>query len=216
MTVSRPARTGLKAALAAAGAVGLLSSGVAFATTGHVPFAGTLKQVTRQVTGHADDAAGKPGSGPKSSSSPWSDGSNGPNGPKVAALQGLCQAYTKGQKADHGKALAQRPLQTLVAAAGGEDQVADFCASLPPKAHQGGPGPTDQAHPTRPTQPTHPTNGPSTGPTDHPTGRTHPTKPAHPDKPTQAASPTSKPKPSQATQKPPEKPSRTKLARPTR
>jgi hypothetical protein len=194
---SRHARTGFKAALAAAGAVGLMSSGVAFAATGHVPFSDTLQHMTRQLTGHADDDA-----------SPSADGQAGtdpasPNGPKAAALQGLCHAYVKGQKAGQGKALERRPFRTLVAAAGGEDQVDAFCASLPPKAHQGGPGPSHPAHPSHPTHPTHPTNGPSDEPsnaqTDHPTHPAHPTKKPHP---THPAHPTKKPHPTHPTKKP--------------
>src|SRR3954447_21821229 len=45
---SRSPRTGLRAAAASVAAVVAMSSGVAFATTGHVPFAGAMKQVTRQ------------------------------------------------------------------------------------------------------------------------------------------------------------------------
>src|SRR5215510_6731961 len=48
---SRSPRTGLKAAAASVAAVVAMSSGVAFAATGHVPFADTIKQVTGQVTG---------------------------------------------------------------------------------------------------------------------------------------------------------------------
>lgn len=189
----RSARTGLKAAIAAAGAVGVLSSGVAFAATGHVPFAATLKNVTHKVTGHAADDAGT------TDATPTQGSSASPNGPKVAALQGLCLAYEKGKKSDHGEALQQRPFQVLVTAAGGQDQVSDFCASLPPRAHESGPGQTPPTHPTGPT------NGPSAGPTDHPS---HPTRPAHPTKPTQASSPTHKPTSHPTKQPPPTVPSR--------
>ena len=149
-TAGSPARRGVKAALAAAAAVGLLSSGVAFATTGHVPFVGTVKQVARHLTGQDD--AGQDDSGHQAHQGDGRQGPKGdqvglPHGPKaVAALQGLCHAYARGQKTSHGTALHQRPFQTLVTAAGGEDQVTDFCASLPAKAHQGGPGPS---HPPR-------------------------------------------------------------------
>jgi hypothetical protein len=203
---TRSARTGLKAALAAAGAVGLLSSGVAFATTGHVPFADTIKSVTRHVTGQDDDTnASDHGKGPKGDQTTKAGDTTSPNGPNAASLQGACHAYAKGQKATHGHALEQRPFTALVAAAGGPDQVADFCATLPAKAHQG-----DVA----PTHPTHPTTGPSEGPSTHPT---HPTKPAHPSKPTQASSshkpkpshPTKKPHHTQSTGKPTDKPSHT-------
>ena len=213
-TAGNPARRGVKAALAAAAAVGLLSSGVAFAATGHVPFAGTVKQFARQLTGQDDLNRGDSGH-----RAHQGDGRQGPKGdqaglprsPKaVAALQGLCHAYARGQKTSHGTALHHRPFQTLVTAAGGEDQVTDFCASLPAKAHQGGPGPahpstgpSDQpSHPAHPTKPAHPTQP------AHPTKSAHPTQPAHPTKSTQPTHdpepthPTKKPHPTKATAKP--------------
>jgi hypothetical protein len=194
VVVTRSARTGLKAAIASAGAVGLLSSGVAFAATGHVPFAGAISSVTRHVTGQSDEASDH-GNGPKGdkTSAGRDENTSSPNGPKAAALQGLCHAFVKGQKATHGHALEQRPFTMLVAAAGGPEQVADFCSALPTKAHQGNPGPT------HPTHPTHPTTGPSEDPSSGATHPTHPTHPVHPTKPTHPSSPTHKPKPTQTT-----------------
>jgi hypothetical protein len=193
---TRPARTGLKATIAAAGAVGLLSSGVSFAATGHVPFSGTITSVTQHVIGQDDHAnTSDNDQGPKNdqaSQGPQGDESS-PSGPEVAALQGLCHAYAKGQKATHGHALEQRPFTALVTAAGGEDQVSDFCAALPPKAHQGNPGPT---------HPTHPTTGPSGEPSGDPTHPAHPTKPVHPTTPTHPTSSSHEPKPSHPTKKP--------------
>jgi hypothetical protein len=199
-TRTRPARTGFKAAIAAAGAVGLLSSGVSFAATGHVPFAGAIKSVTHHVMGQDDDAnASDKGHGPKGDKAiqGHQGDQSSPNGPKLVALQGACHAYVTGQKATHGHALDQRPFTNLVTAAGGEDQVSDFCAALPPKAHQGNPGPT---------HPTHPTTGPSGGPSNDPTHPSHPTKPAHPTKSTHPASPSHKPKPSPTKQPRPTEP----------
>src|SRR3954454_11798443 len=56
-----PARRGVKAALAAAAPVGLLSSRVAFAATGHVPLAGAGEGVARQLTGQDDTTRGDSG-----------------------------------------------------------------------------------------------------------------------------------------------------------
>jgi hypothetical protein len=200
LVTARSARTGLKAAVAAAGAVGLLSSGVAFAATGHVPLAGAITAVTRHVTGQSDESsqASDQGKSPTDDqTSPSQEGdTSSPNGPQAAALQGLCHAFVKGQKATHGHALEQRPFTALVAAAGGPDQVADFCSALPAKAHQGGPG---QTHPTHPT---HPTTGPSEHPSSGATHPTHPSHPAQPTKPAQASSPTHKPKRTRATLQP--------------
>ena len=107
-TAGSPARRGAKAALAAAAAVGLLSSGVAFATTGHVPFVGTVKQAARHLMGQDD--AGQDDSGHQAHQGDGRQGPKGdqaglPHGPKVVALQGLCHAYARGQKTSHGTAL---------------------------------------------------------------------------------------------------------------
>ena len=188
---SRSPRAGLKAAAAAVAAVVAMSSGVAFAATGHVPFADAIKQVTRQVTGHGSDDNGSHdganGQNPGSHGhQKQGDDANVPHGPRAAALHGLCRAYARGQKATHGHALEARPFSALVTAAGGAEQVEDFCASLPPKPQE------NATHPSHPTHPAHPSNGPSDGSTPSDLG-THPTKPAHP---THPASPTHQPKPS--------------------
>src|SRR5262249_42994150 len=137
---SRSPRAGLKAAAASVAAVVAMSSGVAFAATGHVPFVESIKSaarhVTDQVTGQDSDNGQDNADGHTTGShgTQKQDGdSNSPNGPKVAALHGLCRAYARGQKATHGHALEARPFTALVTAAGGGDQVEDFCASLPPK-----------------------------------------------------------------------------------
>jgi hypothetical protein len=196
--------TGLKAAAASLAAVVAMSSGVAFAATGHVPFVEKLKQVTRQVTGQsADDPTA-------SSQARRHEGdSTTPNGPKAAALPGLCHAFARGQKATHGHGLEARPFTALVEAAGGAERVADFCAALPPSRH---------GKATHPGHPAHPSDAPSHGPRDGPStsdpGETHPTKPAHPTKPTQASEPTHKPKPSHDP-KPTHQPKPTHAPRPT-
>lgn len=208
---TRSPRVGLKAAAASAAAVVVMSSGVAFATTGHVPFSGTITQVTRQVTGQgsADRTDGRTGGthGRKTSEGE----STGPNGPKVAALHGLCQAYSRGQKATHGHALDARPFTALVQAAGGADQVGTFCSSLPPKPHG------LATHPTHPSHPAHPTNGPSDPPTPSEPRESPPTKPTHP---THPAQPPHSPQPSHSPQPthsptPTDKPSRTAKPHPT-
>src|SRR4051812_21617427 len=198
---ARSGRTGLKAAVAAVGAVGLLSSGVAFAATGHVPLAGAIKSVTQHLTGHSDDAQqsdhGQGPKGDKTNSSHRGDTSS-PSGPQAAALQGLCQAFVKDQKATHGHALEQRPFTALVTAAGGPDQVAGYCSDLSTQTHHGNSGhtgPTHHTKPTHPTHPTHPSTGPSEGPSSNPTHPTHPTHPTKPTTPTHPSSTTHKPKP---------------------
>jgi hypothetical protein len=199
----RSSRAGFKAAAAGVLGVVVFSSGVSFAATGHVPFSETLKKVTHAVTGQP---AGGGHHGDKSQQGGNDEAT--PQGPKVAALQGLCQAYAHGQKADHGKAHQTRPAQALVTAAGGEDQVADFCASLPAKPHQSG---TDATHPAHPSHPAHPTEGPSGEPTgpganngtngNHGTGNngTDPTQPTHPPKPSKTTTPSDRPSQSHGT-----------------
>src|SRR4051794_27031895 len=93
-TPRRRSRAAFKAAAAAAAAVVAMSSGVSFAATGHVPFADTLKQVTRAVTGHPAAADRHSEGQHLRSADPTS-----PTGPKAAALPGLCQAFKREQKA---------------------------------------------------------------------------------------------------------------------
>jgi hypothetical protein len=199
----RSSRAGFKAAAAGVLGVAVFSSGVSFAATGHVPFAGTMKKVTRAVTGHSSDDSAH-----GDTSHRGGNDKAAPSGPRAAALQGLCQAYAQGKKSDQGTSHQTRPAQRLVTAAGGEDRVDAFCASLPAKAHQGSTDvahPSKPAHPTHPTHPARPTQGPSTQPTgpganegsngNHGTGNNgnDPTKPTHPPKPTQTGKPSDHP-----------------------
>jgi hypothetical protein len=196
----RSSRAGFKAAAAGVLGVAVFSSGVSFAATGHVPFAGTMKKVTRAVTGQSSDDSAHADRSHRGGTDRAT-----PSGPKAAALQGLCQAYARGKKADQGTSHQTRPAQELVTAAGGADQVKAFCSSLPVKAHQGS---TDVAHPSKPAHPTHPAH-PAEGPTTQPTGPganegsngnhgtgnngNDPTKPTHPPKPTQTGKPSDHP-----------------------
>jgi hypothetical protein len=187
VSAPRSSRAGFKAAAASVAAVLAMSAGVAFAATGHLPFAGPLQQ-----TGHGPgrDAAGAAGS--HSGATSATDDAT-PQGPPTPALQGLCVAYARGQKATHGHALEARPFRTLVDVAGGVDRVADFCASLPPHG---------QADPTRPGRPSHSTHAaepsdgatqPSQVPESHPTSSSHPTRAASPHHPPQKSGPTKPP-----------------------
>jgi len=199
---SRSSRTGLKAAAASVAAVVAMSGGVAFAATGHVPFAGTIEQVTRQVTDHGSDRQSETArDGSPRGETPQDGQSHISNGPKAAALQGLCIAYARIQRATHGHALEARPFTTLVEAAGGADQVDGFCAALPAK----------QDRSSHPTQPTHPT-APSGEPTDHASTPTHPTGPAGPTDPpshSHPSRPTDKPSETVHPTRPTSTPSRT-------
>src|SRR3954462_7296312 len=128
-TVTRPARTGLKAAVAAAGAVGLLSTGVAFAASGHAPWS-NLSAAPASST-HAGEATHPthPTHSPDPSREPSDDSSQG-TGPNAHAYGGLCRAYASGNKAEHGDALESPPFKALVAAAGGRDHVATYCGTV--------------------------------------------------------------------------------------
>src|SRR5689334_18460805 len=96
----RSPRAGLKAAAASVAAVVAMSSGVAFAATGHVPFADTLKHVTQQVTGQGSDDSSDGSSDSRTGGTDQkSNATQGLNGPKMVALHGLCRAYARGQKA---------------------------------------------------------------------------------------------------------------------
>jgi hypothetical protein len=180
----RSSRAAFKAAAASIAAVVAMTSGVSFAATGHVPFSDTIQRAARTLTGHSTDTEGSNGhhARPGDSSSP--------QGPKAAALAGLCRAFRHGQKATHGHALEARPYTALVAAAGSKDQVEGFCATLTPRLRASATHPTHPSHPTKPnrthgTNPTHPT---------HPAHPTHPTHPTHPPSQAHTPKPTHTPK----------------------
>jgi hypothetical protein len=172
MAVTGSARTGVKAALAAVGVVGLLSTGVAFAAGGHSPLTSLAGS---DASTHAADPTH-----PVHPTHP-ADGATHATGPNEHAYGGLCTAYAAGNKAEHGRALDSPAFAALVTAAGGVDEVAAFCetvASSAPTTEAADPAEADDASPTHPAHPTHPV---------HPT---KPTQAASPTKPTQAASPT--------------------------
>ena len=181
MTVTRSARTGLKSAIAASVAVGLMSTGVAFAASGHAPWSNGGAAATST---HAADPTH-----PTHPTHPTDDPSDDPSdsgstGPDAHAFPGLCRAYSAGQKADHGKALESPAFSALVSAAGGADNVAAFCATFTT-----GPGASHPAHPTHPAKPTQ-----AASPT-HPAKPTKAASPTHPAKPTKVATPASTGKP---------------------
>ncbi len=119
------ARTGVKAAVVSAGAVLLLSSGVAFAASGHTPWQA------------AETSAG---AGTTATSATSTDDGTPTTGPSTHAFRGLCRAYLSGNKTVHGRALQSPAFTALVRAAAGVDNLATFCASLTV---------VPQKHPTR-------------------------------------------------------------------
>src|SRR3954464_3469178 len=126
MRATPSARTGIKAAAVSAGAVLLLSSGVAFAATGRAPW-------------QAPDAAA--GAHTTSASDTPSHAGTPARGPGSTAFRGLCRAYLSGNKAVQGRALQSPAFGALLMAAGGVDGVATFCATA------------TAAHPTHPAHP---------------------------------------------------------------
>jgi hypothetical protein len=153
------ARTGLKAAAVSAGAVLLLSSGMAFAATGHAPWQTADSAVGARTT---------------DSSVTSTDEGTPTTGPAAHAFPGLCRAYLSGNKAVHGSALQSPAFAALVTAADGVDNLPTFCASITTAL---------QAHPTHPVHPTHPAGGSSTDPSEA-TDPSHPAHPTHPTHPT--------------------------------
>jgi hypothetical protein len=176
-------RAGLKAAFAAAGVVALMSTGVAFAASGHAPWSAasaTGRPTTIPSHSHPTDDPSEstdpsevtdPSEGTDPSEATDTSAADSSSAPDPHAYPGLCRAYAAGQKADQGNSLLSPAFVALVTAAGGPDAVADFCASLVP-AH---------AQPTHPAKPTHPA-APSrpAAPTSHPTAPSHPAAPTHP------------------------------------
>jgi hypothetical protein len=179
MPIASP-RTGLKAAIASAGAVLLMSTGVAFAASGHAPWSGAQasgRPTTIPSHSHpTDDPSETSVDDPSESGDPTAPGDTGSAAPDAHAYPGLCRAYAAGQKTEHGAALSSPAFAALVAAAGSADAVSGFCASLAPE-------PTHPAAPTHPASPTHPvvpTHPSPTHPTPTHTAPSHPTSTSHP------------------------------------
>ncbi len=172
----RAARTGLKAALASAGAVALLSTGAAFAATGHAPWSNGPTPASAAAT--ADHTMPTHPTRP-SHSVPTDDPSQRAGGPDAHAMWGLCRAYQAGAKATHGRALQSPAFVALELAAGGADQVATYCATLPTPGGADA-APSQPAHPTHPTHPTHPAKPTQAASPTHPTHPAHPAPPSHP------------------------------------
>ena len=190
----RAARTGVKAALASAGVVALLSTGAAFAAGGHAPWS---RGAAGEATSHTATTRTAHPTHPVHPTHPAkpSAGSSMVGGPKAHAFNGLCRAYAAGSKATHGQALTSPAFNALVTAAGGADNVAAFCAALPEPGH-GSDHPSDQSSADQPSTSDHPT---------HPIHPTHPVHPTHPDKPTHPVHPTHQDKPDHPVK--PQKPS---------
>ena len=106
----RAARTGVKAALASAGVVALLSTGAAFAAGGHAPWS---RGAAGEATSHTATTRTAHPTHPVHPTHPAkpSAGSSMVGGPKAHAFNGLCRAYAAGSKATHGQALSQSGVQ---------------------------------------------------------------------------------------------------------
>lgn len=182
----RPRRlTMLKTTLASLLTAKVLAPAAALAAAGGI----TLATATGALPTPDETPAGPPSEVTTTPRSPESMPSGKPDMPS-SALPGLCQAYTAGAGAEHGKALDSPAFQALAAEAGGADKVSGFCdnvladrpgkpsdvpapphstgspTALPPSAPDGVP-----AHPTgSPTE--RPSGAPTTVPStpDHPTG----------------------------------------------
>jgi hypothetical protein len=166
------------AAAAGAAVIAVLGGGAAAAYTGSLP--GALQKIAHEAIAAPGVRAGSAAPTPRSSGHPA--------GPSVAgaAAYGLCNAYQHAE--EHGNA-SQRSVafRHLVNAAGGADQVAAYCASVPHPGATSPPGrrvgqtvsPTDASHGRKPTAPP----GKPTAPPGKPTAP--PGKPtAPPGKPT--------------------------------
>ena len=139
-----------------------MSSGVAFAATGHTPWQAPEAPAGAHIAVTSDAP---------------SDGGTPTTDPHTHGFRGLCHAYLSGNKAIHGRALQSPAFVALVTAAGGVDAVAGFCA-------------TAALPPTHPSRPAHLANGPSSDHPTQPTHPVHPTPPVHPAHPTQGVDPT--------------------------
>jgi hypothetical protein len=177
--ISKPsARAGVKAAVASAGVVALMSTGVAFAASGHAPWSGAAAHRPTAIPSHSHPTAhpSQTAGGDASESADTSAPDSGPSAtPDAHAYPGLCRAYAAGQKTHHGNSLSSPAFAALVAAAGGPDAVPGFCASLAPQPSH----PTHPTHPTHPAMPSQAATHP-VGPTTHPVAPTTHAVPTHP------------------------------------
>jgi hypothetical protein len=128
----------VKAAAIAAVAV-TAAGGAALAATGNMP-----NPVAGLGSAPAEAA-------PTALPTPASAGNHGEADPSPS-LEGLCEAYLAGATDNEGVALETPAFQALVAAAGSEDGVEEYCAVLVPDAvpeqAQPGAGPTERPTPT--------------------------------------------------------------------
>ncbi len=165
------------------------AAAVATAATGGVALAAATNTLPDQAQSVAHDilnapspdAHGKPSQAPSEAGKPEATSSHAPKGTPSPSLRGLCTAYQAGVADSHGKAMDSPAFSALVTAAGGTDNVADYCTKLigAPSTHPSG-EPT--SHPTgSPTS--HPSGKPTAVPTDSrptsvPSGSssTHPSK----------------------------------------
>ena len=155
------------AAAAGAAVIAVLGGGVAAAYTGSLP--GALQKIAHEAIAAPGVREGSAAPTPQSTGLPVRPSITG------AAAYGLCNAYQHAEK--HGNA-SQRSVafRNLVNAAGGADQVAAYCASVPHPGDTSPPGrrvgqtvsPTDTRHGRKPTtppgKPTAPPGKPTTSP----------------------------------------------------
>lgn len=173
-------RRGLQALVATGGVVAVMSSGIAFAASGHAPWV-HAPTPTASAGRHGTLSDDDPTSA-RASTAPTSRTTTAAAAGTLG-LRGLCRAYVAGNKAERGKALVSPAFAGLVAYAGSADAVPAFCGvvltadATPAGASEA----THPAHPGHPAHPSHPV---------HPTSPAHPAHPSHPTHPTQGASPT--------------------------
>src|SRR3954449_5624918 len=113
---ARPTRRGLQALVATGGVVAVMSSGIAFAASGHAPWSHSpapSASAARHGTVTSHDSPSSPDSTAPSSGAPTEHAA------RTHGLRGLCHAYAAGNKAEQGRALASPAFAGLVAAAGG-------------------------------------------------------------------------------------------------
>ncbi|MGW3960920.1 hypothetical protein ACWED2_13965 [Amycolatopsis sp. NPDC005003] len=158
---------------AAAAAVFTVGGVAAAAATGALPFqAGDAPSPAPAASSHAQAPTG---------TTAEATATHGPDGTRPAdqpspspSLAGLCQAYSAGDKAEHGKALESPAFTALITAAGDKTKVDAYCDTLT-KAEA-----TKPAHPTgAPADPGNSENGKDHPTAAHPTGPpgTHPSGP---------------------------------------
>jgi hypothetical protein len=176
-SVVKTALAKLATAKVAIALIAVGGGGVALAAgSGNLPGVGSPDNhpTGRPSTSHAASAQAShsTAAAAESKKSAEASKSHSPSGTPSPNLNGLCTAFNAGAGDNPGKALDNPAFTVLVTAAGGKDNVADYCTTVLASASAA------KAHPSKAASQGSPSTHPSGPPSTHPSGPT--TTPSHP------------------------------------